>query len=61
MELVIDPFEVVFPVSVFVDLIEDDERGRRILTNEFFEKKGVFEKARSVLRDIPIKIQVVRE
>ena len=61
MVLVIDPFEVILPVSVFVNLIEGDERSGRVLANELLEEEGIFEKTRPVLRDIPVEIQAVRE
>jgi hypothetical protein len=38
VKLVIDPFEVILPVSVFVDLIEYDEGRGRVFAGNLFEE-----------------------
>jgi len=45
VKLVVDPLEIVLPVSVFVDLIENDEGRRSIFAGKLFEKEGVFYEA----------------
>ncbi len=59
MKLIIDAFEIIFPVLVFMDFIENDQRRRCIISNHMRKESLVPEKLFSMIGDIPIPIKAV--
>jgi hypothetical protein len=59
IEFVVDAFEIVLPVFVFVNFIKYDQRHRWISAFDFLEKSGVLHKADFVTRNIPVEIEII--
>ncbi|MCX5824444.1 MAG: hypothetical protein NTY86_13300 [Deltaproteobacteria bacterium] len=54
---VVNPLQIVFPVSVFVNLVENDQRRAGILPVHLFKKRRVLEEPGSLFGDIPVEIE----
>ena len=49
---VVNPFQIVFPVPVFVNCVENDQRRAGILPGHFFKKRRVLEEPGPLFEDI---------
>jgi hypothetical protein len=57
---IVDTLQVVLPVAVLVDLVEDDDRAGWVVAFDCLEEVGVPEEARPVGDDVPVEVVAVR-
>jgi len=59
--VIVDALQIVLPVPVLVDLIEENQRLGRVLSWQAFVEEGILDELSPAGRDIPIEVEAVSE
>jgi hypothetical protein len=59
MKLINNAFQIILPVLVFMDFIENDQRRRCIFSNNMRKEILVLKEPFPVITDIPIPVEMI--